>query len=157
MVKKVDIGKIYLIKCDITGFCYIGMTYYELVKRFNEHLVDKESIVYNCMKTPVIKLIDGVKGTEKLVRKLEKNYTIEYKKLYGHDCINRTNSKEDEIKISGWNYVEKVGNTIITECDGYFMIKYKNLDKWMNKKVCFKEIGRDEGMLKVYKFIENLV
>ena len=28
--------------------------------------------------------------------------------------------------------VEKVSNTIITECEGYFMVKYKNVDKWMN-------------------------
>ena len=156
LIKKVVIGYIYLIKCDITGKWYIGMTLGCIYKRLNEHLLDIDSVVKLEMENPCVKLIGTVKGTEKMIRKFERNYTIEYKRLYGDDCINRTNFKEDKIEVGGWNYIETI-TTKITEGDGYFMVQYHNLDKkWMSKKICFKKIGRDEGLNRINNFIKSL-
>ena len=78
---------------------YIGMTYGCIEKRLEEHLLDINSAIYGIMKNPVISLIGKVNGNDRLVRKYEKNYTIYYKKLYGDNCLNRTNFKSDKIDL----------------------------------------------------------
>ena len=154
-ISKIENGYIYCIYCDITGTYYIGMTKGDIYKRFDEHIGDPNSAIKE-MKNPVIKLIGEVKGNDKLIRKFEKKYTIHYKNLYGDNCLNRTNFKENKIDITGWNYVEKVSKTIISDCDGFFMVKYKILDVWKRKKFCYKKIGKEGGMEKVNLFIESL-
>lgn len=76
--------------------------------------------------------------------------------MYAENYITRTNIKEEIVDVKGWNYIETTTTKII-ECDGYFMVHYKNLNSlWMNKKICLQKIGRDEGLVRLNKFINIL-
>ena len=103
-------GEIYLVECGITGYFYIGMTLRNKDIRSEEHITDEKSVVFQMMKEPKFNLIGGVIGTEKMVRKYERDYIIHYKNLYGDNCINKTNFREDEVKINGWCILDKNEN-----------------------------------------------
>ena len=103
-------GEIYLVECGITGYFYIGMTLRNKDIRSKEHNTDEKSVVFQMMKEPKFNLIGSVIGTEKMVRKYERDYIIHYKNLYGDNCINKTNFREDEVKINGWCILDKNEN-----------------------------------------------
>ena len=102
---------------------YIGITKRNKEIRFEEHLTDPKSAVYEYMDEPVFRIIGKVTGGSKLLEKYEREYIVWYKKMYGNKCVNRTNFKkgkkqidlmEEEFNIGGYAVLdEKVNEKVI--------------------------------------------
>lgn len=138
-------GNIYEVFDEETDTYYIGMTYNEIEKRLNEEINDCKSAIYGRMKPPVIRLIGNVHGSDSMVRKYEKNYTILYKTLYGDNCLNQTNFKEKIFEMYYNDVIETEMRAFIHEekNDHRFRITWKDYGKTNIKKFNYNKKGRD--------------
>ena len=85
-MKKLGCGYIYEI-CD-GEFWYIGMTTRDPNIRFNEHTTDEKCVVYRKMTNPKMKILGKWIANTYRLRKIESEYILFYKRIYGDKLIN---------------------------------------------------------------------
>ena len=154
-----EIGKVYIIECDITGNKYIGYTLRDEKDRLKEHTEDKNCIVYKTMKNPKISVIGNVYGCKKIIEEYEHEYITEYKKIYGDKLINLTNFKEKLNEVKGCNTIGMNIELIpsIHEWKDKFVLKIRNIEngKIINKKWKFLRNPREKVFDNIMEYVKD--
>ena len=147
------------------GKFYIGMTSREKEIRFDEHTKDPKSVVYKFMTNPVFRVLGKVVGGNKLLEKYEREYIVWYKKMYGNNCINKTNFKkgkkeidlmEEQFNIGGYRVLDEEVIKKGSESSG---LKFKISDEVSSNRLAitclndkkkifikYKKIGKEIGI-----------